>query len=302
MDLRKVAAAYAAEKQLYGRGPATYLHRVEVWLRSGAKTANQFRKMMASRYSATTIERTLGSIDVLHRYAGVPFDLGEKLKMPKPRPNPPSVQVIGLLYERANVPCWPTWLPPPERADWWRGLLCVTLWTAFRFGDIERIAWSDITTQISLPASKTRKVHQIPITPIVQRHLDAIPRGGDTVFRFTKCRKQFNRELIRLCTAAEVDRVGMQKLRQAAVMLWTTTDAKAGEIIHGCGIRGSLAHYLSCAGILQNVAPRVRLPDQFHTDDERNAAQDEEAELIDRYRKAPSEIRQHLMTTARLTG
>ena len=151
-------------------------------------------------------------------------------------------------------------------------------------------------------ASKTGWVHRIPLTRTVRRHLDLLGPGdrADTIFAFprsTNFRACYD-QLTKLCLTARVPVVTLKQLRCLSITLWSSTNAEAGKIIHGCGL-GVMRHYLDPLAVLEAAAPLVRLPDVFLTDEERASETKHRQELLDLYARAGRHQKRLILGVAR---
>jgi integrase len=243
------------------------------------------RDCLEAGLSPWTIESTVWEVCHLAQLAGYALDPGRKLRRPPPQPRVPSLGTIGRLYLVADQATWPkrSWA---TCGDWWRCLLVVAVWTGWRRSDLARLAWADVEDdRLVIRAKKTGITHQIPMTPTVRRHLDLLAGHSGPVFAMTRSHKQLDDQFTRLASAAGVPPVTLQQIRRLAITNWSSVNAEAGRIVHGCGL-GILRHYLDPLAVLQAAAPLVRLPEVFLSDEELDAETRHRQELLDCYARA----------------
>jgi integrase len=259
------------------------------------------RDCLAAGLSPWTIESTVWEVCHLAKLAGYQLDAGRKLRRPPPQPRVPSLGVVGRLYLVADQSTWPkrSWA---TCGDWWRCLLVVATWTGWRRSDLARLTWADVEDdRLTVRAKKTGITHQIPMTPTVRRHLDLLAGHSGPVFAMTHSHKQLDDQFTRLATAAGVPPVTLQQLRRLAITNWSSVNAEAGRIVHGCGI-GVMRHYLDPLAVLAAAAPLVRLPEVFLSEEERDAEQQHRQELLDCYARAGRTGRRTMLEVARIAA
>jgi len=269
-------------------------------------TADGFDRFRASAlaagYSRRTIESTISDVIYVARRHGIELKPGRRLRIPRPQPSVPSLGSIARVYLTTESATYPrrSWASP---AAWWRCLLVVALWCGFRRGDLARLSWDDIGPwSMELRASKTGKLHRIPLTSTVQRHLAQLDHLGHPLRIFDLPRstsfRAFGDQLARLCLAARVPALTLQGIRRASITMWSSVNAEAGRIIHGCHL-GIMAHYLDPLAILQAAAPLVQLPDVMLTREERRRSARNRRELIDLYARAGADGQRIILEVAR---
>lgn len=154
----------------------------------------------------------------------------------------PTLDDIGRCYRQTGTTTWPS----ENSADFWRVYLTLALYLGFRRCDLlYRLRWDGLTDDsISLTASKTNRLHILPMHPVVKRHLDLLPRTGPTVFGVGKSLKQIKRELDRISDAAGVSpRLTPQSIRRLSISNWEEC-AGVGRMVHGCSSDVAARHYL----------------------------------------------------------
>lgn len=273
----------------------THRYRLALWQRIAASTPDEFRRRALSLgLSPRTIEDTI-AVAIAHAIAKP--DGSRRLRKPCPQPNPPTLADISAAYDLADQPAWPIRMTCADRAAWWKGFLCFSLYSGLRLGDLAAVRWSDVAGgTLRRTASKTGKHHEIPLTDPVASHLERIPRRGETIFGLTACYRQLRREL----AVISQQRISPQKLRQASMLLWWRAGGdRAVEIVHGTGIRGVLSHYLSARDVLAEASLRVELPACMLPEHLRDEGEREATELATRYRMAPSSTRRLLLDLSR---
>lgn len=291
---RRLTATNAYEK-LYGTwatdlSPRTrkrYRYELERWSRLTGDppiveidtgTFQAFRAASAELgHKPATTESTLRVIRAVLRCAmahgairTMP-DRGRPRRIAAPEPHPPSLDELDRFLRAVHVSRWPKTHVTP--AVFWRCFVCIDLWTGLRREDaFWKLAWEHIhEDRIEFRAGKTGKLHCWPMTPLVQRHLKLMrhtfKRPASTpIFNPGKSGHSLQRELERICDAAEIRPLTIKSFRQAAVTLWTAADSRAGEILHGVGMPRVMNHYLDKLAILRSAADAVKMPDAL--DDE----------------------------------
>lgn len=250
-----------------------------------------------------TIESTIANVRRMMATDGRELPLGHRLRVPRPEPVVPTAGQICQLYQTLPKAAWPL-RPWVSTGDWWHALLAVACWTGFRRSDLARLAWKDIGPDtICLTSGKTGHRHQIPVTPLVTRHLEPLLGGALTVFdmpRSTSYRACY-RELHKASARACIPPVTLQQLRRFSITMWSAANAEAGRIIHGCSL-GVMSHYVDPYQILRSAAHLVDLPQCFLSAHEKEQSARMEAELLDRWRRASPDQRRVMLDVSRLTG
>lgn len=77
---------------------------------------------------------------------------------------------------------------------------------------------------------------------------------------------------------------------------------EAARILHGCGKKDVMRHYLSPRKILEDAAGKVRLPQEMLPPDQRSQAEQEEEEMLNRFRQAAPEQKELLIKISRQLG
>lgn len=262
-----------------------------------------FRRSCRRRgLSPVTIESIISDVIYVARRHEIILAPGRRLRRPTPVPHVPSLGTIGRLYLQANRATWPrrSWVSP---ADWWRCLLVVLTWTGFRRGDLARLCWNDVQAdRIVLVAGKSSRRHEIPLNATAGRHLQLLNGRGhpERIFdlpQSTSYRACYD-QLARLSVSAGCQVITLQQIRCAAITNWSSVNAEAGRIIHGCGL-GVMGHYLDPFAVLQAVAPAVTLPDVFLSDEERQLDAVHRRELLDAWSRGNRTQRNLILGVAR---
>ena len=183
----------------------TYLLALKNWRRFGGPedvrqvTTESYvtvrKGMFDSGLRPTSIEHYLTAISALIRHCGprsgscphglglireVPY-IGRRLRQDSVIRPAVSLQVLSKMYEYADAFRFaPGGMPP---VVWWRCFLVVAYNTGLRIGDLLALRWSAIVEserKIVCRASKTSKLHELPINDVVSRHLDMLPRENET--------------------------------------------------------------------------------------------------------------------------
>lgn len=239
-------------------------------------TFQEFRKHSAEKgHAPSTTESTLRVIRTLMRCAmahgaiRVMPDRGRPRRIASPEPHPPSLDELNRFLRALHVSRWPRTHVPP--ATFWRAFVCIDLWTGMRREDaFWKFRWEHVhADRIEFRAGKTGKLHCWPMTELLQRHLKTMRHAFKVptptpVFNPGKSGHSLQRELERICDAAEIRRLTVKGFRQASVTLWSAADSRAGEIIHGVGMPRVLNHYLDKLAILKAAADGVKMPDALN--------------------------------------
>jgi len=261
----------------YNSSRRTYQHRLNCWLRfcgDAVPTTEDFARFRNAATKAglspTTIETTINDICCVLRAVGeaVPTR-GRPLRRPAPATTQPTLADIERVYLVADQAKEPTTIPHEVRPGWWRGLLCLSLWTGFRINDLRELRWSDVfSDRIERVANKTGKRHVIPVTHDIRRNLDTIPKRGETVFQLPRGSVRFaRRELKRLCELAGVANFGFQQIRRASITEWSSVNSDAGSTIHGTGL-GVRRYYVEPYKVLCRAAEGFSLPNAMRDPDQ----------------------------------
>lgn len=233
-------------------------------------------------YSPHGIESGIGDLVSMNFAAtGKRLDRGQRLKIPRPQPNPATIDQISAVYTEA-----PAWL---------RQHLAVAYWTCLRVFDSLTFLRSnpDPTSEvIRWTASKTGHNQSWPIPSWLRRHL------AMQVVRPVGCprnhgKRVLRREIRAAAQRANVESFTPQQLRQRGLTEWSRANAMAASIVHGSGL-GILNHYVDPIAVLESAGPSVRLPAAFASDAER----EELASLPAIVSRLDSEARRIVMETA----
>jgi integrase len=237
--------------------------------------------------SPHSAEQTVRDIGYLLRHAGIVVDTGRPLRRPPPDPQVPALSEVGKCFANASVTRWPL---RSDKDDWWRCFWSLGLWTALRIRDILDLRWDAIHGNILRHSpKKTLRFglrQEIPLHEAVLRCLRAMSQDGEYIFSPRFAMKQLRREIDRQCKAAQAGHITPHDLRRAGITMWTIAHPEAGRLIHGCGKKDVMRHYLSPLRILENAAPRCSLPAEMLTEEERKRAEQDEHQLITRFRQA----------------
>lgn len=221
--------------------------------------------------SAIRVVKQMMRCAMAHGAIKVMPDRGRPRRIQAPEPHPPSNDELNRFLRVAHMARWPkTHVSPPT---FWRCFACLDLWTGLRREDaFWRFGWEHIHPEhIEFRAHKTRKLHAWPMRPLIERHLRMMrPVLGKLplIFNPGKSPHSMQKEIERLCDAAEIRRMTIKSFRQAAVTIWTKADRRAGEIVHGVGMPRVLNHYLDTLAVLDAVADDVELPDALNDEPE----------------------------------
>ena len=239
--------------------------------------------------SAFTVEHDISDVLTLLRYckaekiiSEVPSP-GRRRKRRVQLKDTPTLGELGRLYEMVDVIEWPVqrWRSrssgiAPSTPQWWRSLLCTLLLTAFRRQDALTLKWSEILDdRIRRVMAKVGTRIEIPIHPVLRRHLDALPRVDDFVFGHYTSNVQVNLWQKRLWESAGTQPITFQSIRRLSGQVWERSRARAGTCILGHSLRGSDANYLSPYEVLQSAMPHVEIPEAMREPNVKRATRDE---------------------------
>lgn len=256
-----------------------FRHNVNRWYKvcSNGGDADTFRRALFGKLSNTTIEDTISDIAFLHRWHGLPFVIGARLRRSLSIPQPPTITDIDKFVSMLGMTTWPL---RRDRISWWKTLVLVACWTGFRLKDISQISPRNITsTAIVRVARKTGKRHVIPSHPSIVEQVANVDPIDDTLLAMTKSRRQLYREFKRVCDLAGIPQFRPKQLRQFSINQWSAANADAGRIIHGCGL-GVMRHYLNPTTVLEMAKDNVAMPGIF------TSARNDEQRLIELFKMA----------------
>lgn len=312
MNLRSVCSEYLNGNPHFTDGTIKkFRHSVNRWekgtgslsLDAGEQEFSVFRKSMLDKgLSPSSIEQTVYDIKVLLKSTGRDVITGKGLKRRRPCPVVPEVANIGKAFAMPEIANWPI----KNKTEWWQAFFSLGLWTAFRLNDLLRIKWTDIQGDwLVFTPQKTCShglVQEIPMHPAVSEIIRRLPEESPYILRGTKSLKQLRRELERICVTAGVKYFTPHDIRRAGITMWSIAHPEAGRIIHGCGKRDVMQHYLSPRKILESAAPRVRLPQEMLPEDKRSESEQQEQEMLLRFKNAAPEQRELLIKLSRQLG
>lgn len=109
--------------------------------------------------------------------------------------------------------------------------------------------------------------------------------------------------MLHRAVVAHVDRAGVRYVpphgfRRFSITQWSTASPDAGRIVHGEGL-GIRSHYVDPRRVLEDAAPRVRMPTAFLTRKEISDSMKSEEELLTYYRRADRATRAAILHLAR---
>ena len=133
-------------------------------------------------------------------------------------------------------------------------------------------------------AEKTGKAHVFPVSSVLRRHLELM-RNEDSGRVFPVCKTAhpfIRRELRKICDAAGVPSITPQAIRRCSVTEWTTISDAAGKLVHGEGLKVR-SHYVRVLRVLQEHVARLPIPDEWKTEEERDALKVSQNRLIDQF-------------------
>ena len=195
----------------------------------------------------------------------------------------PTLAELGRLYEMVDVIEWPVqrWRSrssgiAPSTPQWWRSLLCTLLLTALRRQDVLTLRWNEVRDdRIRRVMEKTGFKIEIPVHPVLRRHLDALPRVDDFVFGHYTSNVQVNLWQKRLWETAGTRPATFQGLRRLSGQTWERARPGAGTLILGHRFRGADANYLDPYQVLEAAMPRVELPEAMREPNVKRATRED---------------------------
>lgn len=273
---------YIAERDITAATAQKLRHRVNCWKRlSPSRDSHDvtpavfdaFRQSaLAAGLSRRTIEETVSDVA---RICGV-NDIGNRLRRWKSAACKavPSPQLLGYAYANADQAQWPNdrlcrteSLIGLSAGDFWRGFLVFAYFTGLRLRDLRSITWAAIDYGFIWEASKTGKTHLYPESAVVMRNIRPLrTSGSERVFPLSRSQERLIRRELKRIGGAELT---PQAIRRASVTQWSLANANAGRIIHGTGL-GVMSHYLDARRILAAALPKLAMPTEFLTEEERD--------------------------------
>lgn len=303
MNLREVMHEYLKQDLQLALGTRRrFLYSVNRWskLTDGELRPESFtlfrQRCLERGLSPHSVEQTVRDIEILMRFAGVTIDTGKPLRRPPPDPQVPALAEIGRCFASVSVTRWPL---RQDKDDWWRCFWSLGLWTALRIRDILDLRWDSIHGTILRHAPKKTLRYglrqEIPLHDAVVRCLRALHRDSEHIFSPRHAMKQLRREIERQCKAAQAGHITPHDLRRAGITMWTIAHPEAGRLIHGCGKKDVMRHYLSPLRILENAAPKCSLPVEMLSEEERKRVEQDEYQLVTRFRQADPSQRELML-------
>jgi len=239
-----------------------------------------FRDRAKQTLSIWTIEKTITDVITVLRYAGqTEVTPGKRLRRPRPMPSPVSVDAIGRTWQSAD--------------GWLRQWIVLSYWTGLRLADSIRLQLQLTGTEsdrLQLVASKTGHAEVWPLPDWLRPHLQplSLPYGHANDHAMLLIRSAITR------ANREHPTDWLPKnLRQRSITEWSQANGMAGAIIHGSGLR-VLTHYVDPISILSSASERLRLPNGWRSDHNRDQSQ-----LLETYRRLDPSAQQLISETAR---
>ena len=206
------------------------------------------QKSEQENLSVWTIKCGLKDLRTLIRANGSDVKIA-KIKNPDPNPQPVALSVVDAIW--------------PHLDDWLKQWTVIAFWTALRFADTIRMQRVVKTDRLEWKANKTGHRHRWPVMEWMKPHLLPVklPYTKNEDWSEVIVRER----LTRACEIAGVDRVLPSHIRDTSLRAWCQADARVGEIVHGCRL-GVIGHYVDPLDIISPVAPRVKRPNCFGGD------------------------------------
>jgi integrase len=238
-------------------------------------------KALAANLSHVTIERILSDVLTVLVHlkrtkilADVPW-VGKRLKL-RPRLKPtPTLADVAQLYAATHAVRWPArrfqrptghidWSPRSGAVEWWRCLLVLLYFSALRRADALTLRWEEIEDGwIRRTMKKTGFTVEIPIHPVLQQHLDALPKRkrGPYVLGYVGSHKQIAKERSNLSSVAGVRLWTFQGIRRLSAQQFEKARAGAGGLVLGHQYRTVDKFYLDPVAALVEALPNLAVPE-----------------------------------------
>lgn len=200
---------------------------------------------------------------------------GKTMRMPQKMPVMPSADQVGMMYAKADVTSWPGNLEYSS-ATFWRAFLVLAYFTGARLGDLlTAVMWPNVRgDSISFIASKTGKLHMLPMHSVLWNHLETVrPRNGDWSGRVLPCGKspeRIRRELSKMHLAAGIPPLGTEPrsryvnakmLRRLAGTMHSAVNGSGPVLLgHSLGVSDL---YIGVPNVLKEASERLYVPTQF---------------------------------------
>lgn len=256
----------------------------------------------------STIEAVIATVGKIHGIR----DRGERLRIPEPMPDVPTIETVDAMYRHCRAATWPNqkggsdhrpkakWLGSASRVQWLRAFIVTACWTGLRLEDLRQLRWESIDNGVS--ARKTGKASPIVASPSLLRHLKPLRQmGGDRVFHRVP-KKQLRRSLAEICELAGVPYTTPQGFRRFAVNQWMIANGSAGAIIQGRSLGGALDYYASRRLIVEKTAESVVMPPAFASRAERDEHNRARRLILAALRNATPSDREFLIQSALRVG
>lgn len=253
------ARAYCDERQTTRREPiysANRFARLVSDLPAARMTPDhlqRYRELCQTKgLSAKTIESSISDIVTVCRFVtGQSVNVGRRITIPKPDPQPVSLDTIDMV--------WP--LADPWLQQW----IILSYWTGLRLSDAMHLqtTLTGPASVLRFTAGKTGHRHGWPMPEWIRKWMSPQPLPFRTATDFAT--KILRACLVRHCRSANVDKFLPKNLRQRGLTEWMRADGTAGAIVHGCGL-GVLKHYVDPITLLEPHVHRVRVPACFGAD------------------------------------
>jgi integrase len=204
---------------------------------------------------------------------------GKRLKRrPQLKPTP-SIEDLGKVYALCRTVRWPVHvrrLNPhcphgrfkgPERiaaaVQWWKTLFALGYFTALRRSDLLTLRWDEIEGGwIRRKMVKTGFTIEIPVHPVLQTHLDALPtKERPCVLGYVGSYKQIRGEMKSLAAAAGVKPFSLQAVRRLSAQQFERARGGTGGLILGHQYRTVDKFYLDPVCALQWALPNLAVPE-----------------------------------------
>lgn len=274
---------------------------------------NLFReRAVACGYSPWTIESTINDVRAILRSLPESLrvklpGLGKRLRTVNTNGVAPKLEAMGRMYAACTDPLYPNrWcqvkLTDEQRVALVRGLLVVSYTLGPRLWDLLHLEWVQFGEDtVSYRAAKTGKLQEIPLHPVLKRHLMMMPRVGERLFGpiVWNSRHRLRRTLVQLSRDAGVPAVTPQQIRRLAGTEYEKAHGGAGRLLlgHGWPTRAT-SFYIDELDVLREASRKLRLPQEWLTPEEREQWKLEQQQLSDAYRRMSVEGKKALLQVA----
>ncbi len=208
-------------------------------------------------------------------------DCGLMPDIPVTKKRIPTVGEISKVYAAIGKVQYRGRQIRPAEAFRFRTILVLQYFTAFRVSAVKALLWENVTARsITLVAPKTKRLHSIPMHPILYQHLLKWSRYKGCLKALRIAHQYLTSEVLKrkvfnisseninaayraACELAKVEKMTSHDVRRASITQWTLVGLSSGEIIHGCGVKRSMLPYFAEEEFLRKGLLRLNVPKNF---------------------------------------